>query len=215
MGFDVGGEFFEAPITSLRSIEWDSMAPNFYVMLSPGQAAELPQSFIASVFVPPERRRLLNKFVREFPSVTVIDLAVILGQVRMIIERATMSVQYVFLFTLFAGIVVLLAAVQATRDERRFESAILHTLGARRNTILKGIAVEFTALGSLAGILAALGATVVGYVMAKQVFELSYTVSPALWVLGLVVGSLIVGVTGTIATRKAVNEPPVVVLREQ
>ena len=215
MGFDVGGEFFEAPVTSLRTIEWDSMAPNFYVMLSPGQAADLPQSFIASVFVPPERRRLLNKFVREFPSVTVIDLAVILGQVRMIIERATMSVQYVFLFTLFAGIVVLLAAVQATRDERRFESAILHTLGAHRNKILQGVAVEFTALGSLAGILAAFGATVVGYFMAERVFELSYTISPSLWLLGLVVGSVIVGLTGTIATRKAVNEPPVVVLREQ
>ena len=142
------------------------------------------------------------------------DLEVILGQVRMVIDRASMSVQYVFLFTLLAGIIVLLAAIQATRDERRFESALLHTLGAQRSKILQGIAVEFTALGSLAGILAALGATGVGFVIAEKVFQLDYTIDPLLWLVGLVVGSIVVGVTGTLATRKAVNEPPVIVLRD-
>lgn len=214
LGFNVGGEEIDIPITSLRSVEWDSMRPNFYLMLSPGAAQGLPQTYIASVFVPPAQRFSLNRFVRAFPGVTVFDLEVILGQVRMVIDRASMAVQYVFLFTLMAGITVLLAAIQATLDERRFESALLHTLGARRNKILQGIAVEFTALGSLAGILAALGATAVGYVLAEKVFNLDYTVSPVLWLVGLVMGAVVVGVTGTLATRKAVNEPPVVVLRD-
>jgi putative ABC transport system permease protein len=214
IGFNVGGEEFDVPLTSLRSVEWDSMQPNFYLMLSPGAVRELPQTYIASLFIPPEKRSGLNKFVRAFPSVTVFDLEVIIGQVRMVIDRASMAVQYVFLFTLLAGITVLLAAIQATHDERRFESALLHTLGASRSKILQGIAVEFIALGGLAGALAAFGATAVGYVLAEKVFKLDYTVSPTLWLVGLLMGCVIVGVTGIWATRKAVNEPPVVVLRD-
>jgi putative ABC transport system permease protein len=214
LGFSVGGEEFDAPVTSLRTVEWDSMQPNFFVMLSPGIVRELPQTYVASVFVPPEKRRLLNQFVRAFPGVTLLDLEVILGQVRMVIERASLSVEYVFLFTLIAGIMVLLAAIQATRDERRFESALLHTLGASRSKILQGVAIEFITLGGLAGVLAALGATAVGYVLAEQIFDLDYVINPTLWVIGLLVGMVVVGVTGTLATRKAVSEPPVLVLRE-
>ena len=214
LGFSVGGEEFDAPVTSLRTVEWDSMQPNFYVMLSPGMVRELPQTYVASVFVPAEKRRLLSQFVRTFPGVTLLDLEVILSQVRMVIDRASLAVEYVFLFTLMAGIVVLLAAIQATRDERRFESALLHTLGASRRKVLQGIAVEFIVLGGLAGILAALGATAVGYVLANQIFELSYVVNPYLWVYGVLAGTVVVGVTGTLATRKAVTEPPVLVLRE-
>jgi putative ABC transport system permease protein len=213
MGFNVGGVEFDAPVTSLRTIEWDSMRPNFFVMLSPGLSQNLPQTYISSVYVPAEKRRLMNNFVRSFPGVTLLDLEVILGQVRMVIDRASMSVEYVFLFTLLAGLVVLLAAIQATRDERRFESALLHTLGASRKKILQGIAVEFIVLGGLAGALAAFGATAVGFVLAKFVFKLDYIVDPWLWLTGLLVGSVVVGITGTLATRKAVSEPPVLVLR--
>ena len=137
-----------------------------------------------------------------------------MGQVRMVIERASLSVQYVFLFTLLSGVIVLLAAIQATRDERRFESALLRTLGAQRSKILQGIAVEFMALGCLAGGLAAFGAMLIGWVMAEQVFQLDYTLNPYLWLIGLVLGSAVVGLTGTWATRKAVSEPPIAVLRE-
>jgi putative ABC transport system permease protein len=214
LSFNIGGEEFSAPVTSLRFVEWDSFAPNFYVMISPGLAQELPQTYLASAFVAPEQRQSLNRLVRKFPGITVFDLESILAQVRTVIDRASMAVQYVFLFTLLAGVMVMLAAVQVTRDERRFESAILHALGADRRTILQGVAVEFTALGALAGALAALGATGIGLVLAQRVFDLDYVVSPALWPAGLVLGSLLVGVTGTLATRKAVNEPPVAVLRD-
>ena len=164
--------------------------------------------------MPPGKRRLLNNLVRKFPGVTVFDLEVILTQVRMVVDRASLAVQYVFLFTLLAGVMVLLAAVQVTLEERRFESAILHALGADRRTILQGVAVEFITLGGLAGALAALGATAIGLVLAERVFDLDYTVSPWLWPAGLVLGSVLVGLTGTLATRKAVNEPPVTVLRD-
>jgi putative ABC transport system permease protein len=214
LGFNIGGENIEARVTSLRFVEWDSLRPNFFVMLSPGLAEELPQTYIASVYIPPKTRRLLSGFIRQFPSVTLLDLEVILGQVRMIIERASMAVQYVFLFTLLAGITVLLAAIQVTKDERRFESAILHTLGAGRRKIMQGLAVEFTALGTLAGLLAAFGATAVGWVVAEQAFELDYSLNPWLWLTGCIAGAAVVGFCGTLATRGAVNEPPVAVLRE-
>lgn len=213
ISLNVGGEEFIAPVTSLRFVEWDSLSPNFYLMLSPGDVVELPQTYLTSVYVPDERRAVLKTLLQRFPGVTLFDLEVILAQVRTVIDRASLAVQYVFLFTVLAGVVVLLAAVQVTRDERRFESAILHTLGARRGMILQGIATEFLALGALAGLLAAIGATVVGYVLAERVFELPYRLDPLLWILGLLLGGLIVGATGTLATRKAVNEPPVRVLR--
>jgi putative ABC transport system permease protein len=214
IGLNVGGEDFEARVTSLRFVEWDSMRPNFFLMLSPGLAEQLPQTYIASVYIPPEKRRMLSRFIRKFPGVTLLDLEVILAQVRMIIERASMAVQYVFLFTLLAGITVLLAAIQVTRDERRFESAILRTLGAGRRTIMQGLAVEFTALGTLAGLLAAIGATAVGWLVAAQAFQLDYGLNPWLWVVGCVAGAVVVGVCGTLATRGAVSEPPVAVLRD-
>lgn len=157
---------------------------------------------------------MLSGFIREFPSVTLLDLEVILRQVRMIIDRASLAVQYVFLFTLLAGITVLLAAIQVTKDERRFESAILHTLGAGRRKIMQGLAVEFTALGTMAGLLAAFGATAVGWVVAEQAFELDYGLNPWVWLAGCVAGAAVVGFCGTLATRSAVNEPPVAVLRE-
>ncbi|MBT8423107.1 MAG: FtsX-like permease family protein, partial [Gammaproteobacteria bacterium] len=211
--FSIGGEDVVAPIVSTRMIAWDSLAPNFYLIFSPGAVAELPQTYLSSLYIADDRRDVLRKLLQKYPGITVFDLEVTLAQVRSIIDRASLAVQYVFLFTLLAGVVVLLAAVQVTRDERRFESAILHTLGARRSQILKGIAAEFVALGGLAGFLAALGASAVGYLLAKFVFDLDYTIDPLLWAVGLLSGALIVGVTGTLATRKAVNEPPVRVLR--
>ena len=212
VGFMIGGEEVYAPVVSTRSIEWDSLEPNFFIIFSPGDVRELPQTYLSSLYIADEQRGVLRTLLRQYPGITLFDLEVTLAQVRSIIDRASMAVQYVFLFTLLAGVVVLLAAVQVTLDERRFESALLHTLGARRRQILKGIAAEFIVLGALSGFLAALGASLIGYLLARFVFDLAYTIDPVLWAAGLASGALIVGITGTLATRKAVNEPPVRVL---
>jgi putative ABC transport system permease protein len=128
-------------------------------------------------------------------------------------NQAALAVQYVFLFTIAAGLMVLLAAIQATRDERMFESAVLRTLGAKRSVVLQGVAAEFTALGLLAGTLAAFGAGLIGYVIATQIFELNYVPGPGLWLAGLLVGAALVGISGTLAVRSVVDESPVVTLR--
>ncbi len=211
--YSIGGEALTVRITSVRSVQWDTFQPNFFMVVNPGMLDEFAHTYITSFFVEPAQRRVSIDLVRQFPSVSIIDIEAVLDQVRRAMTQAALAVQYVFMFTLAAGLTVLFAAIQATRDERMFESAVLRTLGAKRRIVLQGVAAEFTALGLLAGTLAAVGAGVIGYVLATQVFELDYV--PGLWlpIAGVVAGIAIVGVSGTLAVRSVVNESPVATLR--
>jgi putative ABC transport system permease protein len=137
----------------------------------------------------------------------------LLSQVRSVIDKAVAAVQSVFLFTLVAGLVVFIAAVQASREERRFESAMLRTLGANRSTVLKGLLSEFAALGVLSGVLASAGASIAGVFIATRVLQIPYTPDPWVWFYGVVGGGLLVCLAGWLATRSVVNQPPVLTLR--
>jgi putative ABC transport system permease protein len=212
--YDVAGEPVTATITSLREVRWDSFQPNFFMVFSPGVLEEVTGTLITSVHVQPAQRPALVDLVHQFPEVTIIDIDALLSQVRDVMDKAALAVQYVFLFTLAAGLMVLLAAVQATSDERRYESAMLRTLGASRRVVFQGVAAEFTALGLLAGLLAAAGATVVGYFLAREVFNLKYAPDPWVWVFGVLGGALLVGIAGMLAARSAVTQPPVETLRQ-
>ncbi len=212
--FDVAGEPLVVKVASFRKIRWDSFRPNFFLVFPPKLLDGAAGTYMTSLYLTPAQRPQLADLVRQFPTVSVFDVDALLRQIRDIIDRAALAVQYVFLFTLAAGVVVLLAAVQATRDERRYESAILRTLGASRATVLKGVAAEFAALGLLAGALAASGATVVGWLVARRLFAMQYAFDPWLWLLGLVCGTLLVGLSGTLATRRVVDTPPAVTLRD-
>jgi putative ABC transport system permease protein len=136
-----------------------------------------------------------------------------LSQVKNIIDKASIAIQAVFVFTLAAGIAVLFAAVQSTIDERRFESAMLRALGVRRRTVLSGVLTEFAALGFAAGLLAAAGASILAAVVAVQLFDLDYAFNPLLWIAGLAAGIGLVCVSGYLAARGAINAPPTDVLR--
>jgi len=212
--FDVAGETLDVEVASIRKIRWDSFRPNFFLVFPPGLLDGAAGTYMTSVYLTQAERPALIELVRQFPSISVFDVDAILKQIREIMDRASLAVQYVFLFTLVAGIVVLLAAVQATRDERRYESAMLRTLGASRSTVLQGVAAEFSALGFLSGTLAAFGATGIGWVLAHRLFSLQFSLDPWVWVVGLVCGTLLVGVSGTLATRRVVNTPPIVTLRD-
>jgi putative ABC transport system permease protein len=213
--FDIAGETLTAEIASIRKVRWDSFRPNFFMVFPPGLLDGAAGTYMTSIYLTPAQRPALVGLVRQFPTVSVLDVDAILKQIRDIMDRASLAVQYVFLFTLVAGIVVLLAAVQSTRDERRYESAMLRTLGASRWTVLQGVAAEFSALGFLSGTLAAVGATGIGWVLARRLFSLEYTFDPWVWVVGLVCGTVLVGVSGTLATRRVVNTPPIVTLRDE
>jgi putative ABC transport system permease protein len=211
--YSIGGSALTVQITSARRVQWDSFQPNFFMVLNPGEIEQFAHTFVSSFFVEPEQRSVTLDIVRTYPSVSIIDIDAVLDQVRAAMERAALAVQYVFLFTIAAGLMVLLAAIQATRDERMFESAVLRTLGARRSVVLQGVAAEFTALGLLAGTLAAFGASALGYVIAAEVFQLDYSPSITIWIAGLTIGAALVGVSGTLAVKSVVNESPVATLR--
>jgi putative ABC transport system permease protein len=211
--YDIAGEAVSARITSLREVRWDTFKPNFFVVFSPGVLDDATGTLITSVHVEPEQRRALVDLVRQFPEITIIDIAALLAQVRDVMDKASLAVQYVFLFTLAAGLMVLLAAVQATRDERRYESAMLRTLGATRSVVFQGVAAEFVVIGALAGLLAAASATAVGWVLARQVFDLRYSPDPWVWIIGVAGGALLVGVAGLLAARSVVTHPPLQALR--
>jgi putative ABC transport system permease protein len=213
--FDLAGETLIVRVASIRKVRWDSFRPNFFLVFPPGLLDGAAGTYMTSVYLTPAQRPALTDLVKRFPTVSVFDVDAILQQIRDIMDRASLAVQYVFLFTLAAGIVVLLAAVQATRDERRYESAMLRTLGASRMTVLQGVAAEFSALGFLAGTLGAMGASLIGWILARRLFSLDYTLDPWLWILGLACGTVLVGVSGTWATRRVVNTPPIVTLRDE
>ena len=214
LAFDVAGEPLEAEVSSFREVQWDSFQPNFFLVFNPGTLDGMVGTWLTAVRLEPGQKPLLTGLVRQFPSVSVFDVEAILTQVREVMDRASLAVQYVFLFTLAAGVMVLLAAIQSTRDERRYESAMLRTLGASRRVVLKGVAAEFTALGLLAGLLAAIGATVGGWVIATELFNLTYELDPSVWGVGLALGVLLVGGAGTFAARSVVNHPPIATLRQ-
>jgi putative ABC transport system permease protein len=211
--YAIGGESFTVRLTNTRFVHWDSFRPNFFMVLSPGAVEQFAHTYITSFHLEPTQRGVIVNLARQFPGVSALDIGAIIEQVRRSMDRAALAVQYVFLFTLAAGVMVLLAAIQATRDERLFESAVLRTLGARRSVVLQGVAAEFIVLGILAGTLAAVGAAVIGYVVATGLFQLDYAPGAALWIGGVLVGAALVGVSGTLAVRSVVNQSPVVTLR--
>jgi putative ABC transport system permease protein len=213
MTFIVAGREVDVTIASVRKINWDSFQPNFFMVFSPGALDGLPTTYIASLRLEKQQQPVLVTLVRTHPSISVIDLDSILQQIRGIVQKASLAVQAVFVFTLAAGIAVLFAAVQSTIDERRFESAMLRALGARKRTVFAGVMAEFAALGAAAGILASAGASILAAIVATRLFELPYEFNPLLWVTGVAAGILVVCASGFIAARGAVNAPPVDVLR--
>jgi len=213
LSFDVAGESVSATVTSFRSVEWDTFTPNFFMVFTPATLAGYPSTYISSFHMTKDDAGIILDLMRTFPSVTVIDLEAMLSQVRDVMDKASLAVEVVFLLTLFAGLAVLLAAVQSSHDERRFESAVLRTLGASRQRVLAGVATEFIAIGLLAGLLASSGASLAAWYLAVNVYELPYHFSPVIWLSGPLLGMLIVGSSGLLATRGVVTHAPLSVLR--
>ena len=201
-------------VTSLRKADWDSFRVNFFLLLNAGAVGDAPYSLISSVHLPAGDTARLAPLAREFPNVSVLEIEAILQRVRQVIERVSQAVQLVMGFSLAAGVLVLLAALQATAGERRYDSAVLRTLGARHGQLRGAVLVEFGALGLLAAVLAVAGAALIGRVVSRQVFELALSPPwPALLAGGLagVALSLLAGWSGT---RRILRTPPVLALRE-
>ena len=211
--YQIADQRVSGRITSLRKVEWDSFNANFFVVAPPSVLDPFPATWITSFYLNAGDKGLLNALVRQFPSVTVIDVAALLDRVRAIIAGVSHAVEYVFAFTVIAGLLVLFAAVQATQDERMHESAILKTLGATRAVVARGLAAEFLVLGAVAGTLAAVAAMLAGWLLAERVFHIDYVFNPWLWPVGIAAGAGGVLAAGWFGLRPVLTEPPAAVLR--
>lgn len=211
--FNLAGSAIVGKVTNLRSVKWDSFKPNFFVIGTPGLLKSYPTSYITSFFLPPGREKLLSDLVRQFPSVTTIDVSAIMQQIREIMARGSQAVEYVFFFTLGAGLLMLYAGIQANREHRRQESAILRTLGMQRRELLAAIWVEFFTLGVLAGLLASSCASLTGWLLATEVFGFDFHLNPWLWVIGVFASGAGIGTAGLLASYPLTVQPPLQTLR--
>lgn len=193
--FDVAGQRFSDTVTSVREVRWDSMQPNFFVIAAPNSMTQMPQTLITSVHFG-EKKALVTDMIRQFPSITAIDIGAVVKQIRALVEQVSLAVQGIFVFTLIAGVVVLIAALQSQKAERRRELAILKSLGAGRALLQRRIWSEFLLLGALAGALAGLLALTAGNVLAYYLFDLDISLNVVPLVVSSVIGSVLVGVAG-------------------
>ncbi|GEC94066.1 ABC transporter permease [Zoogloea ramigera] len=211
--FEIAGVRSEARITSLRKLDWDSMRVNFFVIAAPGMLDSQPASYITSFYLPAAQMEFANRLVAAFPNLTVIDVAAVIGQIQGMVGQLIGAVQFVFGFAVVAGVVVLLGALQATHDEREKELAILRTLGARNRQLRGALLAEFAALGLVAGALAGVGATGIGWALGHFVFKLPYAPSLLPVLAGSVAGCLVVMLAGWLGTRHLLSRPPLESLR--
>ncbi|WP_298576509.1 FtsX-like permease family protein [uncultured Luteimonas sp.] len=214
IAFDIAGQRFEAPITSLRSVEWESFQPNFFVLASPGALDGYPASHITAVQVPASQPRFTAELVQRFPNLSVIDVDAVLAQVRSTADQVSTVVQVVFWFSLLAGVLVLLAAVSASQDERLLEGGVMRALGGRRAQLRMAQVSEFAAIGLLSGLVAAIAASVLSGVIAVQVFDLPWRANWSLALVGGALGMAMTVLAGLFATRRVLDAPPSATLRE-
>lgn len=211
--FDIAGQRFTETITSVREVRWDSMQPNFFVVAAPGSLLDKPYTLITSLHIPISKPELIPQMIRQFPSITAIDTSAILGQVRSLVEQATLAVQGVFAFTLVTGLLVLWSALQAQKPERQRELAVLKSLGVSSQRLRQRIWREFLLLGGLAGVLAGsltmLAANLLGYYL----FDLALSFNPWLILLGALVGAVLVASVAWLNLRSLLQVAPMALLK--
>lgn len=214
--FDIAGQTVSAPVTSLRKVQWDSFNANFFVIATPGLLKDVPATWISSFYLPegPKSEAMLARLVQNWPGVTPLNITALINQVRGIMDRGALAIEFVFLFTLLASLVVLYTGIQSSQQQRRQETALLRVLGLSEARILAATVVEFGLLGSLAAILAAGFAMMTGYGLANSVFNLPWSPDPLRWLSAITLAILGITLAGVLATRQQSRTPPAAVLRQ-
>jgi putative ABC transport system permease protein len=210
--FDIGGVPTDARITSLRKVDWGSMRANFFVMYPVASLADVPATYMAS-FRAPEAAGFDNRLVRAFPNITSVDMSSTINQVQRVLDQVIRAVEFLFGFALLAGLIVLFAAVTATREERAREFAIMRAVGARASLLRQVQRAELAGVGLLAGFLASTVAVGVGWALAHYVFEFEWTATPLVPLLGSLAGALLALAAGWWGLRDVLRRPVVETLR--
>jgi putative ABC transport system permease protein len=212
--FDIAGQSREARITSLRKVDWASMRANFFVLFPLAQMPDLPMTYMAAFRTPDGATGFENALVKQFPNITSVDMRSTLAQVQRVMDQVIRAVEYLFGFTLAAGVMVLLAAVGASRQAREHEYAIMRALGASRHLLAQVQRTELLGIGWLAGFMASSMALLVGWALARFAFEFAW--APPLWapLAGGALGALLAWAAGSLSLSGVLRQPVMQTLRQ-
>jgi putative ABC transport system permease protein len=213
MQFDIGGVLSEGRITSIRKVDWGSMRANFFVIFPVNELPDVPLSYMAA-FKTPEVKSFERQLLQQFPNITSVDMRATLTQIQKVLDQVIRAVEFLFAFTLMAGLLVLTAAVTSTREERKREFAIMRALGATGRLLSQVQTAELMGVGLLAGFLASAVAELVGWGLARYVFEFEWTAS--LWVplVGSLTGAGLAWIAGWWGLSEVLRQPVSQTLRQ-
>jgi putative ABC transport system permease protein len=202
IGFSVGGQQFSAKVSSFRKVDWNSLQPNFFMILSPDLMATFPATYLTAFYLPPAQQPLLNQLARQFPTISVLSVDNILKQINDIIAQVSLALTVILALVFAAAVLVLVAQVQATLEQRQQELAILRTLGAKTVFLRRAVLAEFAALGLMAGVFATVLAEILLAVLQVRLFELPFSLHWNLWWIGPGLGMLLITGLGFLLLRK-------------
>lgn len=212
--FNIGGQLLNARVSSTRSLDWASMRPNFYFMFPPNSLENYAGSYITSFYLPTEQKRLLADLLRQFPTLTLIEVDTLIQQMEVIVTQVSTAIGLVLVLVVACALLVAVANVQASLDSRLHENAILRTLGASKKLIIRGLLMEFAAIGLLSGLLAAVGSNIALMGVQYWVLEMDMVWHSTVFVIAPLVGVLTMCILAALSCRQLVTQPPLVVLRQ-
>lgn len=212
--FLIGAREVSATVTSIREVDWNSFQPNFFMIFSNDVLADFPATYITSFYIPKEEKLWVNKLLKRFPTITVFDIEAMIEQIQKVIEQVSIAIRFVLMVVVAAATLVLLAQVQSSLDERRKETVIYRTLGAKGSMIQQAIILEFLSLGAIAGFIAATVAEVSLYLLQWQIFDMEWQLHWELWLIGPAVGASFVALVGAISTRSLLKMTPNELIRQ-
>ena len=213
LDFSIGGQQVKATITSIRQVDWNSLQPNFYMILSPDVLATFPATYITAFYLEQGSGNLINQLARQMPTVTVLSVDAIINQVNDIIAQVTIALSFILIIIALAAALVLVAQVQATLEQREQELAILRTLGAKYVFLRNALLLEFAFLGALAGLFATVLAELLLIVLQQRVFDMPFQFHFALWWMGPVIGVVSVSLLGWWQLRRLLQIPGAILIR--
>ncbi|WP_166263769.1 ABC transporter permease [Marinobacter caseinilyticus] len=214
LGFTIGSETVSEAVTSIRTVQWDSMKPNFYMAFPPGGALEsLPATWITSFYLPQEQKTALNTFSRQFPTISVLEVDHIIERIQGIVRQVTQAIEAILMMILAAALVVMAAVVSATLQDRQREGALLRTLGGRQSLLVRSTMVEFALLGFFAGLLGVMAAEAAVWALQYRMFGGDFRWHWLVVIPIPLISALVLSIFGRVQLRPVLTVSPMLLLR--
>lgn len=213
LSFKIAEQTITATIKNIRKVQWDSFQPNFFIIFPDSVINHFPVSYISSFYIERTQKNVLNELIKQFPTLTILEIDAIMEQVKLIMVQVTTAVEYVMLFVLMAGMMVLVASMQSSMDERIHASVIMRTLGAKKAFLNQSQLAEYSLLGLLSGILAVSGTEIIAYLLYARVFDLDFELHLWLWLTGPFIAVILILAISRLYTKKVTRQSPLKILR--